>query len=235
MHKFMWISLPMEKTYTLIWCRTWEKSKYVKWHPNTINQTLKVYVRQRQEQHNFHPCIEKDDNYYSSQSGWIPTTTMRKVLWEKQKTKWMNYGLSFSLNSQWESIMDETSSPMNELYVECHPRYFDMCIVQVQAFHTLPLLVKLAWWIRGGGMREELPQKDMPIVCNRGFSGKVTPGAPLCADKARVPAAAQARPIVVPTGMGQTHESIPVHKATRIIMLRLVWSWCGHLNRWLLP
>ncbi len=72
-------------------------------------------------------------------------------------------------------------------------------------------------------MREESPQKDMRIVCNRVFSGKVTPGGPLSAGKARVPAAAQARPIVVPTRMGETHESIPVHKATRIILLRF-WS-----------
>lgn len=33
------------------------------------SQTLKVYVQQRQEQHNSHTCIEKDDNYYSSQGG----------------------------------------------------------------------------------------------------------------------------------------------------------------------
>jgi hypothetical protein len=44
-------------------------------------------------------------------------------------------------------------------------------------------------------------------LCAIGFSDKVIPCGPLSAGKERVPAA-QARPIVVPTRMGQTDEPI---------------------------
>jgi hypothetical protein len=154
---------------------------------------------------------------------------MRKVLWWKPKTKWMNYGLSFPLYSQWA-------------WTEHHPQWMNctwnvilrtshMSIVQGPTVHTLQLLVKLAWWIAGADERTKKHLKRTCQLCAIGFSDKVTPGGPSSLGKARVPAA-QARPIVVPTGMGQSHESIPVHKPPGVLCY--VWSWRGHLNRWLL-
>jgi hypothetical protein len=185
----------------------------------------------RQEQHNFHPCIKNNDNSCSSQGGWIPTTTMRKVLWWKQKTKWMNNGLC---HSQWIHDGNQSWTEHHPQWINCTwnviLRYFHMRIVQGPTDHTLPLLVKLAWWIPGGGW-EKKGLKRTCQLCAIGFSDKVTPGGPLSTGKARVPAA-QTRPIVVPTRMGQTDEPIPVHNPPGILWY--VWSWCGHLNCWLL-